>query len=83
MNLELAIIKGQESGKKVARELEVDFDENGEIVTPTIRHMQTRNSSVIRSPRILVAPVNVTNSKQEPIVAPAEVTTGETNSPVD
>jgi hypothetical protein len=28
MNLELAIMKGQESAKKVARELEVDFDEN-------------------------------------------------------
>jgi hypothetical protein len=34
MNLELAIMKGQESAKKVARELEVDFDENGGIVTP-------------------------------------------------
>jgi hypothetical protein len=34
MNLELAIMKGQESAKKVARELEVDIDENGEIVAP-------------------------------------------------
>jgi hypothetical protein len=33
MNLELAIMIGQESAKKVARELEVDFDENGGIVT--------------------------------------------------
>jgi hypothetical protein len=31
MNLELAIMKGQERAKKVARELEVDFDENGGI----------------------------------------------------
>jgi uncharacterized small protein (DUF1192 family) len=34
MNLELAILKGQESAKKVARELEVVFDESGKIVTP-------------------------------------------------
>jgi hypothetical protein len=44
MNLELAIMKGQENAKKVAWELEVDFDENGGIVTPAIRRMQTRNN---------------------------------------
>jgi hypothetical protein len=46
MNLELSNIKGQESAKKVERELEVSFDENGGIVTPAIRRMQTRNNSV-------------------------------------
>jgi hypothetical protein len=75
MNLELAIIKGQESAKKVARELEVDFDENGGIVTPAIRRMRTRNNMVSSTPLIPVSPVNVTNSNQEPVVAPAEVTT--------
>jgi hypothetical protein len=83
MNLELAIMKGQESAKKVARELEVDFDENGGIVTPAIRRMQTRNNSVGSSAPIRVAPVNVANSNQEPVVAPAEVTTGETTLPVN
>jgi hypothetical protein len=83
MNLELAIMKGQESAKKVARELEVDFDENGGIVTPAIRRMRTRNSSVISTPSIPVASVSVINSNQEPVVAPAEVTTGEKTSPVD
>jgi hypothetical protein len=83
MNLELSIMKGQESAKKVARELEVDFDENGGIVTPAIRRMQTRNNSVSSTPPIPVVPVNVTNSNQEPVVAQDEVTTGETTSPVD
>jgi hypothetical protein len=82
MNLELAIMKGQESAKKVARELEVDFDDNGGIVTPAIRRMQTRNNSVIRTPTLPVAPVNIINSNQEPVVAPAEVTTGKTTTPV-
>jgi hypothetical protein len=83
MNLDLAIMRGQESAKKVARELEVDFDENGGIVTPAIRRMQTRDNSVGRTPPIPVSPVNVTNSNQEPVVAPAEVTTGETTLPGD
>jgi hypothetical protein len=83
MNLELAIMKGQESAKKVARELEVDFDENGGIVTPGIRRMRTPNNSISNTPPIPVASVNVTNSNQEPVVAPAEVTTGETTSAVD
>jgi hypothetical protein len=83
MNLELAIMKGQQTAKKVARELDVDFDENGGIVTPAIHRMQTRYNSVSRTPPIPVALVNVTNSNQEPVVAPAEVTTGETTSPVD
>jgi hypothetical protein len=47
MNLELTIMKGQESAKKVARELEADFDENGGIITPAFRRMQTRNNSVM------------------------------------
>jgi hypothetical protein len=59
MNLELAIMKGQENAKKVARELEVDFDGNGGIVTPVlcaagrtpaIRRMRTRNNSVSSTP---------------------------------
>jgi hypothetical protein len=83
MNLELAIMKGQESAQKVARELEVDFHENGGIVTPDFRRMQTRNNSVSSTPPITVAPVNETNSNLEPIVVPAEVTVGETTSPVD
>jgi hypothetical protein len=62
---------------------EVDFDENGGIVAPAIRRMRTRNNSVSSTPSISVAPVSVINSNQEPVVAPAEVTTGETTSPVD
>jgi hypothetical protein len=77
MNLELATMKGQESAKKVARELEVDFDETGGIVTPAIRRMRTRNNSVSSTPPIPFAPVTVINSNQEPVVAPAEVPTGE------
>jgi hypothetical protein len=83
MKLELAIMKGQESAKKVARELEVHFDENGGIVTPAICRMQTRNNSVSSTPPIPIDPVSVINGNQEPTVAPAEVTTGETTSPVD
>jgi hypothetical protein len=45
MNLELAIMKGQQSAKKVARELKVDFDENRGIVTPGIRRMQTHKKN--------------------------------------
>jgi hypothetical protein len=82
-NLELAIMKGQENAKKVTRELKVDFDENGGVVTPAIRRMQTRNNSVSSTPPIPFVSVNVTNSNQEPVVAPAEVITGETTSPVD
>jgi hypothetical protein len=52
-------------------------------VTPAIRRMRTRNNSVSSTPPIPVAPVNVINSNQEPVVAPAEVTTGEKTSPVD
>jgi hypothetical protein len=52
MNLELAIMKGQESAKKIARELEVDYDENGEIVTPAISRLQTRSNSVSITPPI-------------------------------
>jgi hypothetical protein len=76
-------MKRQESAKKVARELEVDFDENGRIVTPAIRRLRTRNNSVSSTLLIPVAPVSVINSNQEPVVAPAEVTTGENTSPVD
>jgi hypothetical protein len=83
MKLELAIMKGQESAKKVARELEVDFDEIGGIVTPAIRRVRTRNNSVSSTPPIPVAPFSVINSKQEPVVAPAKVSTGIKNSPVD
>jgi hypothetical protein len=49
-NLELAIMKGQESAKRAARELEVDFDKNGGIVTSAISLMQTRNNSVSSTP---------------------------------
>jgi hypothetical protein len=42
-----------------------------------------RKNSVISPPPIPVAPVNVINSNQEPVVAPVEFTTGETTSPVD
>jgi hypothetical protein len=83
MNLDLAIMTGQESAKKVARELEVNFDENGGIVTPAIRRMRTRNNSVCSTPPIPVAPVSVINSNQEPVVAPTDVTTGEKTSPMD
>jgi hypothetical protein len=83
MNLELAFMKGQKSAKKVARELEVDFDENEGIVTPAIRRMRTRNNSVSSTPTIPVAPVSVINSNKEPVVAPADVTTGEMTSQVD
>jgi hypothetical protein len=83
INLELAIMKGQESAKKVSRELEVEFDENGGILTPAIRRMQTRNNSVSSTPPISVAPVYATNSNQELVVALAEVKTGEKTSPVD
>jgi hypothetical protein len=83
MNLELASLKGQESAKKVERELEVDFDENGGIVTPAIRRMRTRNNSVSSTSPIAVSPVSVINSNQKPVVASAEVTTGENTSPVD
>jgi hypothetical protein len=76
-------MKGQESAKKVPRELEVDFDEKGGIVTPAIHRMQTRNNSVSSSPHLPVAAVSVISSNQEPVVAPAEVTTGENTSPVD
>jgi hypothetical protein len=69
MNLELAIMQGQESAKKVVRELEVDFDENGGIVTPAIRRMRTRNNSVSSTLPMPVAPVSVINSNQEPVVA--------------
>jgi hypothetical protein len=68
---------------KVARELEVDLDENGGIVTSAFRRIQTRNNSVNGTPPIPVAPVSVIKSNQEPAVAPAEVTTGEKTSPVD
>jgi hypothetical protein len=83
MNLELAIMKGQESVTKVARELEVDFDENGVNVTPAIRRMQTRNNSVSSPTPIPVASVSVIKSNQEPVVAPAEATTDKKKSPVD
>jgi hypothetical protein len=76
-------MKGQESAKKIARALEVDFDENGGIVTPAFRRMQTRNNSFSSTPPRPVAPINATNSYQELIVAMTEVTTDETNSPVD
>jgi hypothetical protein len=83
MNLELAIMEGQESAKKVARELEVYFDEIGGIVAPAIRRMRTRNNSISSTPPIPVAPVSVINSNQEPVVTSAEFTTGEKTSPVD
>jgi hypothetical protein len=83
MNLELAIMKGQEKAKKVARELELDFDDNGGIVNPAIRRMQTLNNSVSSTPHIPVSPLHVTNINQEPVVAPAEDITGEMTSPVD
>jgi hypothetical protein len=83
MNIELAIMKGQESAKKVARDLEVDFDENGGIVIPATRRMRTRNNSVTSTPPIPVSPVIATNRNQEPVVAPAGVNTGEMTSPVD
>jgi hypothetical protein len=69
--------------KEVARELEINFDDNGGIVTPAIHRIQTRNNSFSSTPPILVARINATNSKQEPIVATTEVTAGETTSPVD
>jgi hypothetical protein len=83
MDLDLAIMKGQESAKKVAWELEVDFNESGGTVTPAIRRMRTRNNSASSTLPIHVAPVSVIDSNQEPVVAPAEVTTGEKTSPVD
>jgi hypothetical protein len=52
-------------------------------VNPAIRRMQTRNNSVSSTLHIPVAPVSVISSNQEPVVAPAEVTTGEKTSPVD
>jgi hypothetical protein len=52
-------------------------------VTPAIRRMQTRNNSVSSTSLIPVDAFHVNNSSQEPVVAPAEVTTGETTSPVD
>jgi hypothetical protein len=52
MNLERSIMKGQESAKKVVWELEADFDENGGIVTPAIRRMQTRNNLASSTPPI-------------------------------
>jgi hypothetical protein len=83
MNLELAIMKGQESAKKVARELKVNFDENGGTVTPAIRRMRTCNTSVSSTRPIPVSPGSVINSNQELVVAPSEVITGEKTSPVD
>jgi hypothetical protein len=58
MNLELSIMKGHESAKKVARKLVVNDDKNGRIVTPAIRRMQTRNNSVSSTPNMPVAPIN-------------------------
>jgi hypothetical protein len=43
MNLEISIMKEQKSAKEIARELEVNFDENEVFVAPSIRRMQKRN----------------------------------------
>jgi hypothetical protein len=52
-------------------------------VTPAIRRMQTRNNSVSSTPPIPVATVSLIKSNQEPVLAPAEFTTGKKTSSVD
>jgi hypothetical protein len=76
-------MKGQERAKKVARELEVNFDENRGIVTPAIRCMQRRNSLVNSTPLVPLSLSMRSTATQSRIVATTEVTTGETTSTVD